>query len=152
MGADDSTTGLTGVDDDDDNDGIPDVDDAFPLDTTPLPDGISVTPMDVDSSGFRRTDNGDKHTNKDKDNGNPLGSVEYLFEIVLKDTSGSSPVTVRLILNGYSQEMVLDSGNLVDGALYSLPLSLGPAVSHNFYYEVRDDQEELVPPVLGLVQ
>jgi len=152
----DSTTGLvldSDVDNDgqankydidDDNDGILDIDDAFPLDGTPIPDGLTIPPTDIDDSGIKRSDYGDKHSNKDRDNGKPRADLDYLFEIVAKDTLGKSLARVRLWLNGHPLDMALDRGNLGDGALYSLGLKLGPEPGHEFHYEALDEGGNIV--------
>jgi hypothetical protein len=109
---------------------------------TPIPEGLTIPSTADDDSGFRRTDNGDKHSNID--DGKPRGNIDYVFEIALKDTSTNLPTKVRLILNGYAHEMVLDSGNLTDGALYSTILKLGPAATHSFFYEALDETDNLI--------
>ncbi|MCK4837827.1 MAG: NHL repeat-containing protein [Desulfobulbaceae bacterium] len=131
-------------DSDDDNDGIPDVDDAFPLNATPIPIGLTIPPTDDDNSGIKRKDEGDKHSNRDKDNDMPRGDIDYLFQIVIKAAPDNSPLRAKLVLNGHGQDMILEAGNLVDGALYTLTLKLGPAAAHNFHYVAIDELEHIV--------
>lgn len=105
------------------------------IDTQP-PDGMSYAPDDPFTTGMKRSDDGDIGNNLDTGTGDPRADLGYEFRFVYKAVA--PPASVKLILNGYAHEMTLTVGTVASGALYTLPLKLGPMTGHTFHFEIRD--------------
>ena len=120
------------------------------LNITPVPDGLSKSFDDTGIEGIERTDGGDDSNNLDTSTGNPKVDVEYKFIIVLKDSTGNPPQSVKLYLtsnpvagdfhaydltcsNGASE--LTCNGDVASGATYEYTTLLGPAASYEYYFE-----------------
>lgn len=138
---------------DDDNDGIVDQLDAFPTDPTPIPIGLSISPLDGGLPGISRVDGADDLNNLDSIRALPLNNPAYAFQVVLRDSSGAPVQDVRLQMNGYAYPMTPVLGHVASGLLYNLTLNLGPAASYNYHFEGRDAASNIIwryPAVGGL--
>lgn len=126
----------------------------------PVEAGLSTLPDDLGIPGVRRAGGG-----SDADNmvaGVPHADLNYVFETVLRDPVNGPALKVYLVLDGYAREMQPSTGNLADGATFSLETELGPAPQHLFHFEARDasgqvywawpDQGELVGPQIYLLE
>ncbi|WP_158247078.1 putative Ig domain-containing protein [Geothermobacter hydrogeniphilus] len=104
----------------------------------PVADGLRLPASESGLPGVDRLDGGDDSSNLV--GGVPKSDLDYLFRIVLQDTSGNAPAAVMLILNGYAYPMTLQSGILAAGATYGFTTHLGPMASQFFHFEARDAQ------------
>ncbi|HEX9778759.1 MAG TPA: putative Ig domain-containing protein [Geopsychrobacteraceae bacterium] len=102
----------------------------------PADDGLSPVPDESGLPGVDRVDGGDDSGNLVE--GLPKGDLDYLFRIVMRDSSGAEPPAVVLHLNGYAYEMLRTSGAVESGATYAFTTRLGPAASQRFHFEARD--------------
>jgi len=100
-------------------------------------EGINPPIDDTGILGLIRSDGGDDGSNLLS--GKPK-LLDYRFEVVVQDTSGSVPAAVVLILNGQEYVMSLVSGTFAEGATFAINLQLGPAASWSFHFEARDAQ------------
>jgi hypothetical protein len=101
-----------------------------------IPEGLSLVPNEQGLPGVERVDGGDDSNNYVS--GLPKNDLEYVFRIILRDSSGGNLPRVILNLNGYAYEMVREAGDVKTGATYSYTTRLGPAAFHRFYFETRD--------------
>jgi len=101
-----------------------------------IPNGLSLSPVEPGLPGVARVDNGDDHGNLVE--GKPKLDLDFRFQVNLRDTAPASQRKVFLMLDGYRYEMQLDSGALATGATYTYLTRLGPAFSHNFYFQAED--------------
>jgi len=103
----------------------------------PVADGLRLPANESGLPGVDRLDGGDDSSNLV--GGVPKSDLDYLFRIVLQDTSGNA-AAVMLVLNGYAYPMTLQSGILAAGATYGFTTRLGPMASQFFHFEARDTQ------------
>ncbi len=107
---------------------------------------------------LERTDAGSDSDNLD--NGMPKVSIEYEFQITVKDSSGNAPQYVRLYMtqrntlssNDFYSYDVICSGDYSTGATCTYVTKLGPAAIHKFYFEVKiSDGTTLKYPLAGYI-
>ncbi|ALC16184.1 hypothetical protein DSOUD_1405 [Desulfuromonas soudanensis] len=107
-----------------------------------VPYGLSLSPDDIGLPGIERGDGGSDGDNLV--NGLPKGDLDFVFGVILRDNPNNLPLTPRLYLNGHGYDMVLTSGDVGTGALYTFTTRLGPLAPCRYHFEVRDQQGNLL--------
>ncbi|WP_020676373.1 fibronectin type III domain-containing protein [Geopsychrobacter electrodiphilus] len=105
-------------------------------------EGLRLPTAETGLPGVSRADNGDDSNNLVA--GLPKGDLEYIFRVVMQDSSGGVLPEVVLHLNGYAYVMTRESGNVNVGATYVFKTCLGPAASQHFHFETRDAQGNIL--------
>ncbi len=103
---------------------------------TPIPTGLSHDPTAVGLIGVERVDGGDDSTNLV--DSKPKQDLDYLFRVVLRDSSAADQRKVFLFLDDYKYEMQMSDGVLSSGADYVFTTRLGASFSHRFYFSTED--------------
>ncbi|MBW6512799.1 MAG: hypothetical protein K0A93_11925 [Desulfuromonadaceae bacterium] len=133
---DEYLAGINPLSQDTDGDGINDDVDLFPLDPTPIPDGLSHAPDDRGNKGVKRQDG--EPDNDNKVNGNPKRDVPFVFHVVVHEGTGNAPDRVLVHINGYENELIKIKGDVATGAIYELEKLLGPAHGHKYHFTAED--------------
>lgn len=107
-----------------------------------VPYGLSLSPDDIGLPGIERGDGGSDGDNLV--NGLPKSDLDFVFGVILRDNPNNLPLTPRLYLNGHGYDMVLTSGDVGTGALYTFTTRLGPLAPCRYHFEVRDQQGNLL--------
>ncbi len=102
----------------------------------PIPEGLSLDPVESGLAGLERVDAGDDSNNLVE--GKPKQDLDYRFRVVLRDTVVPDQRRVFMILDGYKYLMDIEEGALENGAEYVFTTRLGPAFSHRFYFSAED--------------
>ncbi len=101
--------------------------------------GLSYLSANTTLPGLTRADGGAVNNNLDAATGKPMVDVDYIFQVVYRDSSGTgSANSVVLVLNNHLFPMTAGAGNLIDGQTFSYTTWLGPAASWAYHFEVRD--------------
>lgn len=108
----------------------------------PLPSGLSVATDTAGLDAVERSDGGDERNNLV--DGKPKLDLDYVYQVVLRDSVAASERRVFLHMDGYRYEMQLESGALESGAVYAFTTRMGPAFRHQFYFTAEDSTGALL--------
>jgi len=71
---------------------------------------------------------------------------QFYFSVDYKDPSGVQPQEIKLHLGSYVYQMGFESGDIVDGARYSISLQITTPGEYGFYFTAKDSEGKETPP------